>query len=163
MNTITTELWGNDIALDPSGQALVAANGEFILTDGVDTGLQDIRLRLFTRLGTLFYDVEFGSLIHDWILEESTPENRSAFTAEVTMRVECDPRVVVGSVRTDIMQWDERSLYAVVQWHFIGEDQPQNLVLQADKAIGSLLISDTKPTDAGKIVMNATLMAGGAL
>ena len=72
------DLWGRDIALDDAGQARIAASGELILTDGVETGLQDIRLRLFTRLGTLFYDDEFGSLVHDWILEESTEANRTA-------------------------------------------------------------------------------------
>ena len=49
MSSVTTDLWGQDIALDDSGQARVAANGELLLTDGVETGVQDIRLRLFTR------------------------------------------------------------------------------------------------------------------
>ena len=83
-----TDLWGQDIALDADGQARVAANGELVLTEGVETGVQDVRLRLFTRLGTLFYDTDFGSLIYDWILEESTPVTRTAFCAEVTMRVD---------------------------------------------------------------------------
>ena len=52
--TNTTDLWGQDIALDDSGQAKVAANGELVLTDGVETGVQDIRTRIFTRLGSLF-------------------------------------------------------------------------------------------------------------
>lgn len=96
MSTSSSDLWGQDIALDDDGQARIAASGELILTDGVETGLQDIRLRLFTRLGTLFYDDEFGSLIHDWILEESTDSNRAAFCSEVVMRVEADPRVELG-------------------------------------------------------------------
>ena len=48
------EIFGRDIALNNEGQARVAANGELILTDGVDTGVQDIVLRIFTRLGQLF-------------------------------------------------------------------------------------------------------------
>ena len=102
------DLWGRDIALDESGQARIAASGELILTDGVETGLQDIRLRLFTRLGTLFYDDEFGSLVHDWILEESTEATRAAFCSEVVMRVEADPRVTLGSVSCSVLLWDER-------------------------------------------------------
>ena len=81
MSDTTTDLWGQDIALDGSGQARVAANGELVLTDGVDTGVQDIRLRMFTRLGKLFYDRQFGSLIHDWILEESTAADARSITA----------------------------------------------------------------------------------
>ena len=106
------DLWGQDIALDESGQARIAASGELILTDGVETGLQDIRLRLFTRLGTLFYDDEFGSLVHDWILEESTEATRAAFCSEVVMRVEADPRVALGSVSCSVLLWDEWRLTA---------------------------------------------------
>ena len=140
-----TDLWGQDIALDSAGQALVAANGELVLTDGPETGEQDIRLRLFTRLGSLFYDTEFGSLIHDWILEESTEEDRAAFCLEVLMRVEADPRVVPYSVTTSVLKWDERYLIAAVRWRFIDVDQPFNLVMQLDKDTKELIVKDANP------------------
>lgn len=146
MNTVRTDLWGQDISLDPAGHAQVAANGELVLTDGVATGVQDIRLRLFTRLGHLFYDAGFGSLIHDWILEESTASSRAALCAEVAMRVDEDPRVVVGSVRCSVERWDERTLMATVNWRFIDEDQPLNLVLQINKLTKELVIHDVLPT-----------------
>ena len=142
MSTATTDLWGHDIALDDSGQAKVAANGELVLTSGVETGVQDIKLRLFTRLGALFYDLDFGSLISDWFYEDSTATTRAAFLAEVTMRVEEDPRVVVGSVKSSYLAWDEKSLTVAVEWRFINEDQPLNLVLQADKSVRELVIKD---------------------
>ncbi len=145
MNIAQTDLWGQDIALDDDGQAKVAANGELILTDGVETGTQDVRLRLFTRLGTLFYDSEFGSLIHNWILEESTETTRAAFEMEVVMRVELDPRVAVGSVSCSVTAWDERSLTAIVRWRFIDEDTPINLVLQINKLTKELVIKDANP------------------
>ena len=142
MSTATTDFWGQDIALDDSGQAKVAANGELVLTSGVETGVQDIKLRLFTRLGALFYDLDFGSLISDWFYEDSTATTRAAFLAEVTMRVEEDPRVVVGSVKSSYLAWDEKSLTVAVEWRFINEDQPLNLVLQADKSVRELVIKD---------------------
>jgi hypothetical protein len=145
MSQTQTDLWGQDIALDAYGKALVAANGELVLTDGPETGEQDIRLRLFTRLGTLFYDIEFGSLIHDWILEESTAENRAAFCAEVLVRVEADPRVVPYSVTASILKWDDRQLIAAVSWRFISEDQPYNLVLQLDKSTKEATVYDANP------------------
>lgn len=140
-----TDLWGQDIALDAQGQARVAANGEIILTEGVETGVQDIRLRIFTRLGSLFYDTDFGSLIHDWILEDSTAINRAAFEAEIVQRVEEDPRVVVGSVRCSVVQWDEKSITAQASWRFVDEDTPLNLVLQVNKLTMELVIEDAKP------------------
>ena len=142
------DFWGQDIALDESGQAKIAASGELILTDGVETGLQDIRLRLFTRLGTLFYDDEFGSLVHDWILDESTEATRAAFCSEVVMRVEADPRVALGSVSCSVLLWDERRLTARVRWTFIGEDHPLNLVLQIDKSTQTAVIQDVHISEA---------------
>ena len=141
------DLWGQDIALDDAGQARIAASGELVLTDGVETGLQDIRLRLFTRLGTLFYDEDFGSLLHDWILEESTEANRAAFCSEVVMRVEADPRVELGSVSCSVLLWDERRLAARVRWTFIGEDHPLNLVLRLDKSTQTAGIADARHAD----------------
>ena len=147
MSSATTDLWGQDIALDDAGQARVAANGELVLTDGVETGVQDIKLRLFTRLGSLFYDLDFGSLISDWFYEDSTATTRAAFLAEVTMRVEADPRVVVGSVKSRLLAWDERSIAVAVEWRFIDEDQPLNLVLQLDKSVRELVIRDGRFSD----------------
>lgn len=147
MSGTTTDLWGQDIALDNAGQARVAANGELVLTDGVETGVQDVKLRLFTRLGALFYDLDFGSLISDWFYEDSTATTRAAFLAEVTMRVEEDPRVVVGSVKSRLLAWDERSIAVAVEWRFIDEDQPLNLVLQLDKSVRELVIRDGRFPD----------------
>ena len=144
-STPTNDLWGQDIALDDGGQAKVAANGEIILTDGVDTGVQDIRLRIFTRLGALFYDVDFGSLIHDWIHEDSTAANRAAFESEIIMRVEEDPRTVMGSVRCSVTAWDEKSITALASWNFIDEDTPLNLVLQVNKLTREMVVQDAKP------------------
>ena len=58
-----------------------------------------------------------------------------------------DPRVVVGSVKSIILKWDEKSLSVAVQWRFIGEDQPLNLVLQADKSVRELVIKDGRYND----------------
>lgn len=139
-----TDLWGQDIALDVNGQAKVAANGELILTDGVDTGVQDILLRLYIRLGTLFYDSEFGSLIPDWFYEESTPYSRQAFLDEVQRRVELDPRVVLGTVKTKLLKWDEKSIDVDVFWRFIEIDHPFNLVLQYDKSVRQLVVNGVR-------------------
>ena len=142
-----TDLWGQDIALGEDGQAKISASGELLLTQDVETGLQDIRLRLFTRLGSLFYDTDFGSLIHDWILEENTLTNRLSFCAEVTMRIEADPRVQVGSVNTSVLLWNETQLLVAADFSFIGEDQPSNLVLQYNKTTKKLVIKDAKPAN----------------
>lgn len=140
------DIFGQDIKLDSSGQALVAANGELVLTQGVETGTQDIRLRLFTPLGTLFYDKEFGSLIHEWIHEENTLSARMAFCAEVTRRVRLDPRVEFGSETCSILSWDETGIKASVTWQFINEDHVQNLVIETNNKL-EMVIKDVNPCE----------------
>ena len=114
--------------------------------------MQDIRLRLFTRLGNLFYDTDFGSLLHDWIREESTASARSAFCAEVITRVEADPRVVPGTVTCNVTSWDAVSLTALCRWRFLDSDTPLSLVLQANKSTLELVIADVKPCDTAPSV-----------
>lgn len=148
--------WGQDIALDHNGQAKVAANGELVLTDGVDTGVQDIMLRLFTYLGTLFYDSEFGSLIPDWFYEESTKASRAAFVNEVARRVEMDPRVVLGSVKAKLLKWDGKSIDVEVFWRFIDVDHPMNLVLQYNKTVRELVVNGVKFSGPEAVMVEET-------
>ena len=58
------------------------------------------------------------------------------------MRVEEDPRVVVGSVKASNLNWTEKLLAVAVEWTFIGEDHPMNLVLQVDKSVRELVVLD---------------------
>lgn len=139
------DIFGQDISLGDDGQALVAANGELLLTSGAATGIQDIRLRLLTPLGELFYDTEFGSLIHEWFLDENTDGNRIAFEAEVERRIDEDPRVTVGSVSCTVTAWDERGFTATAGWEFIADDHPYNLVITYDNDKREMVISDVNP------------------
>jgi len=139
------DLFGQDIRIDADGQALVAANGELLLTSGPETGVQDVRLRLGTPLGELFYDVDFGSLIHEFFRDELTSANRSAFEAEVERRIEEDPRVASGSVSCSVAAWDENGFSARAAWTFIDEDHPFNLVISYDSDKKTMVISDVNP------------------
>lgn len=139
------DIFGQDIKLGDDGQALVAANGELLLTDGVETGIQDIRLRLGTPLEELFYDIDFGSLIHEWFLDENTQANRDGFAAEVERRIEEDPRVIIGSAGCSISVWDDKGFTALAVWQFIEDDHPYNLVISYDSDKREMVIKDVNP------------------
>lgn len=142
---MSDDIFGQDIKIDETGQAMVAANGELVLTVGVETGVQDIRLRLFTPLGRLFYDQGFGALLYDWVKEENTPANRAALEAEVERRIQTDPRVVVGSSDATVTAWDTSSVVVHASWQFIEEDHPFNLVISFDANKGEMVIKDVDP------------------
>lgn len=124
-------LFGQDIALDTDMQARVAANGELILMDGPDTGVQDIWLAIYTYIGTLFYDTGFGGRIPDWFKEENTTANRLGFMAEVKRILRTDPRVQQGTERCTITTWDNIGITAEATWQWIGDDHPYNIVFRA--------------------------------
>lgn len=144
MSSQADSIFGQDIKLDDSGQAVVAANGELVLTQGPATGSQDIRIRLFTPMGTLFYDQDFGSLIHEWVKDENTLAARMAFCAEVTRRIRLDPRVLYGTETCSIRSWDETGIKAAVAWRFIEEDHDFNLVIETNEDM-ELVIKDVNP------------------
>ena len=139
------DIFGQDIKLGTDGQAMVAANGELLLTSGVETGLQDIMLRLKTPLEELFYDIEFGALIHEWYEDENTASNRAGFEAEVELRIESDPRVELGTVSCSVVSWDETGFIASASFQFITEDHPFNLVINYSATTKDLVINDVNP------------------
>lgn len=149
----TNSFWGQDIALDEHNNPKISAGGEFILTEGVGTPLQDIKLRLFTRLGSLFYDKEYGSLIHDFIFEENTAQNRAGLLSEIIMRIEKDPRVQAGKISAKILKWDEKAVLVSIHFTLIDEDTETNLLLRGDSYAKTLVIEDINPTDNAQTVI----------
>lgn len=125
-------LFGQDIALDRNMVAMTAANGDALVVDGIATALQDIKLRLFTPLGSLFYDKEFGSLIHLFIQDENSRTNRMALVSEVQYRVELDPRVEPQSCRASVISWDHLGIVVKASFNLINVTNPFNLIITVD-------------------------------
>lgn len=140
-----TDVFGQDIALDESGQARVAANGELVLTVGTETGVQDIKLRLTTYTGSLFYDKGHGSTLPDWMMDENDELARIGFAAEAKRCIGEDPRVTQGSVSCAVTNWDELSIRAEAAWRFITEDHVYNLVIEVDRSKKEMVIKDVDP------------------
>jgi len=149
MSTNATDLFGRDIALDGDWQPVVLADGTLSLCDGTDTANQDIALRLYTVLGELFYDVEFGSLVMMFVRDESTPLSRAALCAEVARRINGDPAVKVGSATCTVRKWDETQVQCAASFTLITDTHPSNMAFSIDVATMTLrvedLVSDVHP------------------
>jgi len=139
------DVFGQDIRLDEKMQAMVAANGEAVLTQGPETGCQDIRLRLFQYLGALFYDKDHGSVLMDWIHDENTQASRMGLVNEVARRIRLDSRVEYGSVSAGILSWDEKGIKVQASWRFIEVDHLFNLVIEMDSEKKAMVIKDVNP------------------
>ncbi len=125
------DIYGQDILLDDTLRAVVAANGEAVVSDGLQTVLQDIKLRLFTPLGSLFYDVNFGSLIHEFVQDEDGELARQALCAEVETRLNDEPRIVPESPYCEVVSWDPNGVILKAAFRLIDETHPFNMVIQA--------------------------------
>ncbi len=132
--TAAARLMGTDILVRlDSGDflgAAVAANGELLLVTGADAALQQVGLRLYTMLGALWYDVEYGSRVLQWIREESTPLTRQALCQEVESRVGDDPHVEPGTAACEVRTWDESGVTLLLSLELIGAPHPYNLILR---------------------------------
>ena len=138
------DLYGQDILLGDALQAVVAANGEAVLSDGLQTVLQDVKLRLFTPLGSLFYDVAFGSLIHEFVKDEDTELTRQALCAEVETRLNEEPRIVPETPQCEVLSWDPDGVTLKASFLLIDETHPFNLVFRVGGDLTEV-IADVNP------------------
>lgn len=145
MSLQDNEIYGQDILLDEKMQALLAATGEPVTSAGTATVLQDIKLRLFTPLGGLFYDKNFGSELIKFIKDENTVSSRIALTAEVKMRINMEPRVIPGKTRCKILAWDHTGVVCEAQFELIDVTHPFNLVIEMNSSNKDMVIKDVNP------------------
>ena len=139
------KLYGQDIYLDDTLQAAIAANGEAVLSDGVRTALQDIWLRLYTPYGTLFYDKNFGSRIHLFVKDENNPLNRAGLCAEVVRCLNEEPRIVFGTPTCEVLAWDPiEGITLGAGFELIDETHQFNLVFTVDSDL-VMVINDVNP------------------
>jgi phage baseplate assembly protein W len=131
-----TDIFGQDIKIDNSGNIQVTASGEVLLTEGVETGLQDIKIRLETPIGSLFYDIEFGSYLHNFINCENTLSNRLSICSEVKRVINIDSRVVFNSVDCSVKSWNHDSLYLKASFMFKDTKSTNNLIVSIDSDMG---------------------------
>ncbi len=125
-NQNNNDIFGSDIYMDADFKPSILNNGELRLVTGVETILQDIRLRLITLKGTLFYDSTYGSELPLFMQDDEV--DNTSISSEVARSLEADPRVEPYSVSTVIEKnMDEISI--IVNFQLIGDDTPHNITL----------------------------------
>ncbi|MCP4162603.1 MAG: GPW/gp25 family protein [Deltaproteobacteria bacterium] len=136
------EIFGQDVKLDSNFQVVSAANGEVVLTEGSETGVQDIRLRFKTPKGSLFYDPDYGSELFKYYYAENTKGNRLGIVSEIRSCLNADPMVKHNSVKAAVKSWDEKGVVVDFSWVFIGEDSEHNKVLSINSENMDMVIKD---------------------
>ncbi len=122
-------LYGQDIQVDSDLDAALSASGEMIVTTSERAALQDIKARIETPVGGLFYDAGFGSNLIVNLYDENTETVRQQIVLEVESVIEQDPRVVIGSVAASVKSWDEKTLTIETFFRLIDDTNTYNLVV----------------------------------
>lgn len=140
------DLYGQDILLDECLQPVVTENGEHLWTEGAQTVVQQIKLRLATPYnedtqGGLFYDKEFYSLLYQFLREEDTPLNRDAIVVETINTINKDSRVDINETFAQVESKPDGSIQIIAEFKLLDEESPFNLVIEQGSDL-SILIKD---------------------
>lgn len=91
-----------DIKLDADWQLTQATNGDAPIVSGIDCLVQDIKLESLTQEGELFYNLEYGWSLLDFIQRDDDDLTRLEIKDRVRNKLEKRVEIYIESVRTEI-------------------------------------------------------------
>ena len=107
----------------------MGAAGEGRMVKGGECLGQDLIHALTTPKGSLKWHPDYGVDVWKYLKMANTFLNRSQLKKEIVSTVEADPRVELGSVSVQFVEWDLNRIRIKVICAPIGEAHPLNLVL----------------------------------
>lgn len=129
-------IYGKDIKLNENMELIVSANGDVALIDNIDTLFQDIKLRILTSFGTLFYEENYGSNFSDFIFSDVVDNN--SISSEVIRTIEQDPRIEPYSIKVSVIENSLGTIKAEVTYKLINEDTNINQTIDINKSMWSI-------------------------
>lgn len=121
-----TGLSDTDIRLSDAWQLTQAADGDAPLCSGLDCLYQNIALEAVTQPGDVFYDLEFGWGMYDFIQSEDSDLTRLEITERVKNKLRKREVIIPESIQVTIdFQEDKYLLYC--SFTFDEEDEPRSL------------------------------------
>lgn len=106
----------------------MGTSGEGKLALGRDCLAQDLIHALTTPTGGIPWHPDYGIDIYKFIKMPNILINRMQLEQEVRLTVAADPRVEMGSVRVQVLSWDQNKIQYKVSCIPITEAHPLNLV-----------------------------------
>ena len=121
-----TGLSDTDIRLSDAWQLTQAADGDAPLCSGLDCLYQNIALEAVTQPGDMFYDLEFGWGMYDFIQSADSDLTRLEITERVKNKLRKREVIIPESIQVTIdFQEDKYLLYC--SFTFDEEDEPRSL------------------------------------
>lgn len=115
-----------DIKLDMDWQLAPAANGDALLTSGIECVLQDIQCEALSQEGELFYDEEWGWSLLDFVQAQDEELTRVEMRQRIETKLSRRPEIDVESIEVSINFQSDKLLISVA---FKFADSPEKYEL----------------------------------
>lgn len=121
-----TGLSDTDIRLNNNWQLTQAADGDAPVCSGLDCLYQNIALEALTQPGDIFYDLDFGWGLYDFIQSEDSDLTRLEITERVKMKLKKREVILTESIGVRI-EYHEDNFLLYCSFKFNEESEPRNL------------------------------------
>lgn len=118
---------GVDIKLE-SGECLLGYE-DLVLVEGEDSLIQDIRTKLLTDLGVLFYDQNFGSGMLRYLHAPNDELTRLEIKTVLKSALKTEPRIDPNSIFVNVDKKSVDEIIVNVEFIIIDANDKKNLVL----------------------------------
>lgn len=123
-----TGLYDTDIRLDNDWQLTQATDGDAPVCSGLDCLYQNIALEALTQPGDVFYDLDFGWGLYDFIQSSDSELTRLEITERVKAKLKKRDVIFPESIEVEI-KYHGDSFLLCCRFKFNGENEPRNLTV----------------------------------
>ncbi len=121
-----------DIRVDDDWQLTRAANGDAPVISGNDEFIQSIKLESMTQEGDLFYDLEYGWSLLDFIHSTDSELTRIAIQERIRSKMSRRTEIDVSSLQVDVSFQDD-VFFVHIQFKKIDSDERYMMAVALDR------------------------------
>ena len=115
-----------DIRLSYDWNLTQAADGDAPICSGYDCLYQNIAIEAVTQPGDVFYDLDFGWGLYDFIQSEDSELTRLEIMERARTKLRKRDIIISDSIQVTIQVEDDKFLLQCL-FHFNGDDEPRKL------------------------------------
>lgn len=130
-----------DIKLNEEWQLTQATNGDAPIVSGIECLIQDIKLESLTQEGELFYDLEYGWSLLDFIQRDDDDLTRLEIKERVRSKLEKRPEIDVESVQTYI-EFNNDTLRLRVVFSLLDDSEAHEVNIELSRINVEVIESD---------------------
>jgi hypothetical protein len=134
-------LYDTDIKLDDTWQLTQAATGDAPTASGFECLMQDIRLEAMTQAGEVFYDLEWGWSLLEFIQSEDDELTILEIGERIKEKLSNRDIIDMDTINTDV-SFDNDIITILVTFSFINDSDTFSLAVSLDRINVEVVTND---------------------